>query len=249
MKLNYIIILSIFLISLNFVSAIPPITTVAQFPAGYQLVESVPIPLKVNTDYSYHFFILNSSTGVGINSTGINCSFFLADNQGMNLKAFTPYWNSSKFWSVDIAGGNFSRIGYYKYGLRCSDGVGGALTSYLVVTENGEDIDSDIGITLFGHFFIVALFFALGVTFPKEKWKLKSFFLLCSLLMGLIFFNTVRLVTGVSDGVSSMNELGLILLISVVSFMFLYVLINYTIEVFHYFKDKKEMRWRISSEV
>jgi hypothetical protein len=99
---------------------------------------------------------------------------------------------------------------------------------------------------LLGIFALMALFFGIGFTFKEEKWKLRSFFFMCSMLMGVILLNSIRIIIGTSTSLSSMGSMALILGIVILSVMFLYTMINYTIEVFHYFREKKEMKWRIS---
>ena len=89
---------------------------------------------------------------------------------------------------------------------------------------------------------------ALAFGFSKEKWKIRTFFFMCALFMGLIVFNSLRVTSGGSSTLSSMADVGLILGIVVLSFMFLYILIYYTIEVFKYFKNKRSMKWEVSQQ-
>ena len=154
-KLFIFLLLSVMLIS-N-VMSVPPVTTVAQFPAGYTIVESQQITLTAGKNFTYHFFVLNTSNGKGVSNNSINCTFVLADSQGNILSIITPKWNVSKFWNVDIDGNNFTKTGVYKYGLRCEDGAGGALTGSLEVTPKGETKAGEITIIFFIIIFLAVI--------------------------------------------------------------------------------------------
>ena len=114
------------------------------------------------------------------------------------------------------------------------------------VTVRGEKYtDSQQGLIVAQGIF-VALFLALGFSFSKEKWKLRGFFFVLALFMGLLMLNSIRVLAGSSTTLDSMVNGGLIVGIVAVSFMAIYLLIIYTIELFHMFKNKKEMRWEVS---
>jgi hypothetical protein len=136
-----------------------------------------------------------------------------------------------------------------KYDVRgISDGCENTFTYYFEITEGGDIFGMSQSLLLLGQFGVIALFFGIGMTFGREKWKLRNFFFMCSLLMGVIFLNSIRVVVGTSTSLSSMGNIGLILGIIVLSFMFLYLLIAYTIEVFGYFKNKSDMRWSVNPQ-
>jgi hypothetical protein len=180
------LILSIF--CLTFISAVPPVTTVSQFPVGYSLVES--------------------------QQTLVNCTYILADSQGNIKSVIIPVYNDSKFWSVNINSNNFTKIGTYKYGLRCEDGAGGALTGSIQVSNYGSELsegDSIIySISLIGIclLFGICLYFSINLPFDNNRGedfkiisinKLKYIKLILILLSYALFIWVINLLFGLSQ--------------------------------------------------
>ncbi len=125
------------------------------------------------------------------------------------------------------------------------DGVDESWSYDFYLTEGGEQFSTPQAVMLLGIFGMVGLFFGIGLTFKKEKWKLRSFFFICALLMGVIFLNSIRIIIGTSTNLAKMGSVGLILGIVILLFMFLYSFIHYTLEAFKYFKEKRRMKWNI----
>lgn len=238
--------LIIFIFSLAFISAVPPITTIQQFTEGY----TVQIPqdniLKVGQDYNFEFHVFNISNGVP-KISGISCDFHLFDSFGNHKFTGTDSTvDIYRDYSFNLTRGNFSSAENIYYFIRCnSSSLGGFAESILYITDSGINSNSFNSFNIWGLFGIAVLLFIIGLTFKPEQWKVKTFFFITSLLMGIIFLNTIRLVIGSSSELVSMGNIGLILGIIVLSFMLLYMLINYTIEVFHYFKEKGRMKWSV----
>jgi hypothetical protein len=116
---------------------------------------------------------------------------------------------------------------------------------YFKVTEGGDEFGTPQTIILIGQFCLIVMFLVIGFSFKPEKWKLRTFFFIFALFMGVLLLNSMRIIVGTSTNLALMGTIGLITGIIVLSFMFLYLLINYTIEVFHYFKERSRMRWSI----
>jgi hypothetical protein len=141
---------------------------------------------------------------------------------------------------------NSSLIGCYSYTV-CGD-KGGTYTCEMIdlmITSNGESFGSTQGLMILGQLGIVALFLAIGFGFSREKWKLRTFFFMGSLLMGVVALNSIRIISGASESLTSMGNIGLLFGIVILMFMFLYLMIYYLIEVFKYFKNRKTMRWEV----
>jgi len=140
-----------------------------------------------------------------------------------------------------------SVLGEYKVnGYGDEDGIKEIFVYTFEITSSGENLGLSQGIVLLAQMGVMALFFALGRVFGKEKWKIKLFFDLISLLMAIILLNSIRIIISQSENLKSMGETGLILGMIVLLFLFLYTFIYALIEVFRYFRNKKEMRWRVS---
>lgn len=116
------------------------------------------------------------------------------------------------------------------------------------VTDTGEEFSLDQSLIIFGQFGISALFLIIGLTFSKEKWKIKTFFFLMALMMGVIFLNSARVVASSSSSLTVMGNYGLIAIIIVFSVMMVYAFIYYTIEVFQYLKKRRESKWELGNK-
>jgi len=113
------------------------------------------------------------------------------------------------------------------------------------ITGSGDSVSTTQGILLLAQFGVVALFFGLGRVFSREKWKVKLFFDLSALLMGVILLNSIRIVSAQANSLNTMGETGLYLGMVILLFLFMYMFIHALIEVFNYFKNKKQMRWEV----
>lgn len=158
MKLYYNIFLFILLIRI--VSAIPPVTTVQNFPEGYVIIESEKDYIKLNTPYTYNFFVYNSTNGILMNNDTIYCTFYLANRTGHILFVQNTTYNSG-YWYVKISSSNFTTNGVYPYGVSCHDTQGGAISGLLEVTTNGKEPPSGIVIVIFTLVFILIFYFGL----------------------------------------------------------------------------------------
>jgi hypothetical protein len=154
----------------------PPVTTVQYFPDGYTTIGSQQEYLKQGQDYQYNFFVENASNGALITNETINCTFYMADSTG-EVKVFSdvPYFPDGH-WGIDIDGANFSDVGIYCYGVRCSDGFGGHVIGCWEVTPSGMILsDSDSNIANSSIYFLLALGLALmliGVMFlDRSFWE------------------------------------------------------------------------------
>ena len=150
-------------------------------------------------------------------------------------------------FDFSVAGGNFSTIGTYCMNIVCTDG-----TDYTTgqecreITSSGEVYNQSQLSIILAQGIIIALFVGLAFSFSKDKWKIRGFFFTLALLFGLMMLNSIRVMAGVGETLNTMADSGVIIGIIAVSFMAIYLLIYYTIEVIHYFKNKKEMKWQVS---
>lgn len=195
MKIKYTITFLLFLIVLPLISAQPPVTTVAQFPTGYFILDDNQDYVNLNTDFTHHWFLYNSSNGKIIDNTTTNCSMFIADITGTilmeSMASYTPA-NPAGYWSVDIGGGNFSSNGFYSYGINCQDGQeGGAMASAFETKTSDLPFglwDSGIATTSIYFIFLLSItFIFLGylLTNKESIWTRNIGLLL--ILIGFIF--------------------------------------------------------------
>jgi flagellar biogenesis protein FliO len=151
------------LILLPFISAQPPFSTTSiDFPDGYVLVTSEIYYIQQNQPHQFNFFVYNKTDGKLQDNSTIECTFYLADSFGeVILFSDVPYFPNGH-WGIDILGGNFSNIGLYAYGLKCEDGVGGAMTGTWEATYSGKEFTPAQAI-LYLSLFLILLGFILTV--------------------------------------------------------------------------------------
>jgi hypothetical protein len=82
-----------------------------------------------------------------------------------------------------------------------------------------------------------------AVCFEKDMYIIKTSFYIFSLLMGLLAITSAGIISSESANLSKMSTMGLLLILSVIAFIFLYVFIKWSIYTFDQFKIKKESRW------
>lgn len=139
-----------------------------------------------------------------------------------------------------------SEIGHYYYSVYGDkDGSITEETLCFEVTSTGEGTNTTQGLVLLAQLGVIALLFGLGRVFDSKKWKIKMFFDMLAALMTMILINSLKIVSSQSFKLNKMAELGFIIGIVLVGFLFLYLFVYATIEVIQYFKAKKKKKWDI----
>jgi hypothetical protein len=150
-------------------------------------------------------------------------------------------------FTFSILGSNYSSLGSYCHNIVCTDG-----TDYTTgqecreITSTGDNSNTSQTGIIFAYGIFIALLIGLGFSFSKEKWKIRGFFFTLGLFIAVLMINSIRVIAGMSSTLTTMTTSAMIIGIIAVSFMAIYLLIYYTIELIHYFKNKKEMKWKVS---
>ena len=146
-------------------------------------------------------------------------------------------------FELDLNSTDTAQIGEYRLSISCTDGGNSQSKNLLFyITSNGEAFTSSQPLALMPMAILVLILFAIGYTFSKEKWKMKSFFYLAAVLATVVMINSTLIMFSTSTSLQLMGQTALILGIVVFSVYILYVLIYYTIEVFNQVKNAKEAR-------
>ncbi len=137
-KKNLISFVFLFILSLAFISSVPPVTTVQNYPEGYIITQEQQEILKLNEDHCYNFFLSNNTNGVSITNETSNCTFFFFNDTGRLVFTYDAEYKINR-WNVCILGSNFSYAGQYPYGVYCQNGgAGGTLAGTFLVTAGGK---------------------------------------------------------------------------------------------------------------
>ena len=117
----------------------------------------------------YFFYLYNTSSGLKIDNTTVTCNFHLTDSQGTLLLEKEKVYQPKGYWYTLINGTYFSEVGYYYYGVDCSDGLGGALSGVLTVTHTGKEEPTEFVLLFFILGFIAIFFFGIIYFFKALK--------------------------------------------------------------------------------
>lgn len=174
--------------------------------------------------------ILNTSS-VNISTINYPNSTVAISNQAMTKIAYTFNYTFC----------DTNELGAYVYDY--FDAEGNVYVNDFIITTTGEQVSLSNIIIVLTFLLLAGLMFVLGYSFEKEKYIIKSSFYLFSLLMGLLSINSARIIASESLNLSKMANMGLILMIGVLSFMFLFVLVYFTIQTVSSMKRKEGLRW------
>ena len=199
------------------------------------------LPQEQNKNYT---LIVSSN-----NATSCNLSYITYPDN--NIKIFNlPMTKDKQTFYLTISKSNYTQLGTICHGIICTDGIQIETgTDCKDITTTGDVFSNSQSIMIIGQLGLIALFIALGFSFEKSKWKLRSFFFILALIMGIITLNSIRIIAGNSESLTSMGNSGLIIGIVILIFAVVWMLINYTIEVFGYFKRKKLNRWETNEQI
>ena len=208
----------------------------------------IVLPLASSEIQSLGVFKVNDNVelkqiGAGFNNCTITSVLYPNSSEALGLSNMDKSGNQYNYTFISS-----SVLGSYIVNSFCTDSTGDSVWAYdFEVTATGEKFDNSQGLMIIGQLGIVALFLILGFSFDKTKWKVRGLFFMAAILMGVIVLNSLRVISGVSSSLSSMGNVALILGIVILIFMFLYIFIYYLIELFKYFKSRREMKWQINS--
>lgn len=183
MKQKIIFLFCLMFISLNFISAVPPVSEVQQFPNGYLLREQQYHVFEYGKPLRYGFFLENASNGKCVdNSTGVICVLTISNPQGFNTIQYNLTWQTEyNLWGIELNETQvletFPEIGYYNYAIYCQNDAGGGLTGEFLVTNSGEDINI---YKIFAYITLIVFFSMLFIGYTKmnekvdyDKWENK----------------------------------------------------------------------------
>lgn len=167
----------IFLFSIMFVSAIPPVqTTIVADQGGLTIKDIQTNYIKLNSYHNFRFRVYNSTNNLPLNDDAVNCSIVIIDQYGNPFLQIPVVTAVGYVFSINVSAGNFTERGTYHKGINCitNDGVtaGGVSTRSFEVNGFGEGLDTAHSIKFnSAMFFMLVLFcFALVGLFKVENY-------------------------------------------------------------------------------
>ena len=245
----------LFIISISFISCAPPTTTVTDYQRGVDIVHPETQQVKFGEDLEFNFWTYNFSTGATLTNTSLNCTLYMINDRGVNFYRFSnqpganglmTYGKGAPLcvncWTMIMPKENLS-TGDYSYQIKCQgSGIGGYTTGFFSVSETGNDINGQHEVFLFSLVFFSILLLVLSFTF-KKSWKLKMFFQMMSLSLGLVILNMGKIIGNTFPEIGSIGLTALVIGYVTYSVIILYFLIYYTIEIFNKVKVKRDRVW------
>jgi hypothetical protein len=242
----FLIVILLVNLSIFPVIAVSPFNSqTSPFSEGYVIEYPSIETIKTGVTTKFNFHVFNISNGKDIIS-GISCYYHLYNSSGSHIYESNVSTNvNHQFdYEVEVAGSNFTREGNYFYIFQCNSSLlGGYISEPVSVTTTGQQVSLSNIILVIAFLFISGILFFISYSFDKGEIMMKSAFYLFSLMMLLIALNSGRIIADESMDLNIMSNSGLILLISITLFFFLYVFIKWTIKTFELFKTKRGMRW------
>jgi len=162
--------LLVFTIFISFTSA-QPSTTIYSFPNGYTIVPTQFETLKAGEDFNFFFYLYNTSSGLKIDNSTVECNFHLADAQGNLVLEDAQTYQPNGYWFAFINGSYIANTGYYYYGVDCQDGLGGAISGVFEVTLSGNKLTL---VELGSNIFLIGLILLIIFTL-HQKYKGSSY--------------------------------------------------------------------------
>jgi hypothetical protein len=252
-KKNILLILLVLVLSLSFIYAQPPHQQSPQL-AGYLILETGSKDYhKLGNDFYVHVHVYNGDNGL-LQTNDVICkyrfyNFELEGEQHIAIGNLTQHGDG--FFEI-VNGDVINTTGQYGVLVWCyEEGVeakGGFFQYNFLVTPYGEEIGESQSIILIGFLGFIILLISISYSFEKKKWKIRAFLHLFALFTGVIMLNSIRILSGASYNLYLISGTALTLGIVLVSFMIMYILILYTIEVFNYFKKKNRSKWEVGDE-
>lgn len=140
---------------------------------------------------------------------------------------------------------NTSELGKYIINGFCTNGTANVVWVYdLKVNITGDDINLFNIVIVIAFMILTLILFLIGNSFSKEQWIIKTAFYIFALFSVLLAINSAGIIASESAALSKMRVTGIVLTIIVLSFMALYLFINWTVQTVKQLKNKKEIRWQ-----
>jgi len=163
---KYLFLFAIFLFAmLPFVSSAPPFTTSTTSSTGCTIAPIVRETLKTNQSFDFNFHVFNTSNGVPLSNSTLQCNFHFYNQSGdhvfsTNLKndPFSEHLVVNE-WAERMMGGNISKVGQYAYIIQCNGtNIGCADKGAFTVTNSGLELTTGRSILDIGLLFLFVIF-------------------------------------------------------------------------------------------
>lgn len=214
-----------------FISAAPPVNPTTQVSDNTLELETPPLAfIKQGQDHRFHVHVIND-TSTKTNKT-TSCFIHVYNSTGFDIDTGSQFMEFESYNGIDFAktinGNNFTNIGDYAFVIQCNSSIEvGFVSGQLQVTPNGSSPSLDN--FLFEPFLlliITIIFLVAAITFNNKRWLIKSsLYLMTSLFLVLTINSSSGYITNLRG--QSMLNTAFILLVSLVSLLFIVLLVYY----------------------
>lgn len=173
--------------------------------------------------------------------TSCTCEVSIFDTDGNAVVRNAAGTNVDGYCQYNMT---FDKLGIYGGEITATNGVDyGRSTFGIIVTYTGQKVSLSNSMIIFALLGLGAIFLTISFFFKPEYWMLKSFFQFMAVLAGLIAVNSARIIASESNSIGTMGEMGLLLIIVVLGFFFLWIFIKAFLEIIAIFKRRGDLRW------
>ncbi len=145
--------------------------------SGYEIQIPFQGNIRANQDYTFFFHVFNSSDGLPLIDTEVGCEFNLHNSSSSVIVSNLDldFDSSTKAFSIEVKGGNFTVIGDYSYVVHCnSTSLGGVESIGFMVTATGQEQTEAQSILILG-LLILLLFISGALLYCGKETKFMPF--------------------------------------------------------------------------
>ena len=222
-KRGILLIVVMFLFSLTFISAIPPVQVNTIIDKGINIEAPIIETIKSGELFKFHIHAYNSTDGTRLDNTTTNCIIHVYDSGGSHIVEGNMGFDSNGVdFNYDVLGSNFSKVGMYAVLFDCQypGEIGGFLGYGFEVSKLGKKLTTQEALLYFILAFGVLLLFTLSFYFMLatpygndineqgaviKVTKLKYVKLTLILLTWVLFTWFLNILVGLSDNFISLT--------------------------------------------
>lgn len=224
------------------VSAQPPFEPTQTNPNGLIIAFPEFTYVALHMPFNFEFHVFNSSTGLQLDNTTTYCYTHIYSPNGTQVYSNTSTFDGTEFKNILPAEVIHTR-GEYAYVTICNTTeLGGFASGNFYVSTSGYVLLEENEASVIPMALIMIFFFLLGFLYSEKRWKLKMFFNVLGLLTALLIASFLTEFNGNNESLFILSLTFQIIMITIVSFYFAYMLIYYTLDVINQVKESKKRK-------
>jgi hypothetical protein len=167
MAKRFLILIFIFLMTINFTGAVPPITQIPNLATGYSVEVPIVDYIKTFHDFNFKTHVYNLTNGVPVTNKTTSCTLHVYNSTGRHLIEQNMIFDPNDFdWGLTVNGANFSYNGQYAGIVWCNSTSYGGYTEWSFYANSiGSELTESKSIFYISLIGIFIFFFTLIIFF------------------------------------------------------------------------------------